>query len=116
MTSDDMSVMMLRPTGAMPPNLLAIFHAAEDAIHRKQVSAVPGPARIVLVLPGMKRASATHRHLAGRKSPKGEIVADSDGDTQLVSFECYDLTAWMVANGFLTAEINGVPYPPKEPA
>lgn len=113
MPTDDANLVVLRPTPAMPPNLLAIFNASISAIQQKQASAVPGPPRITLVLKGMSKPSAVSRHLAGRNSPKGEIIADGDGGTQLVSFECLDLTAWMTANGFLAAEINGQPYPPE---
>lgn len=111
MATDDVSLLMFRPTPAMPPSLRGIFDGCIKSIQQKQASAVPGPARITLVLPGMSEPSATRRYLVGRNSPKGEIVSDGDGDTQLVTFDCLDLTAWMTANGFLTAEINGQPYP-----
>lgn len=114
MQLENVNLMVLRPTATMPPNLLTIFNATVRAIEQKQASAVPGKARIQLALKGMSKPSAVSRHLAGRNSPKGEIIADGDGNTQLVSFDCLDLTAWMTANGFLTAEINGQPYPPKE--
>lgn len=107
----DLNMMVLKPTPKMPPNLRAIF---DRCMHALQHRILPGPARITLVLPGMSKPSATVRHLAGRNSPKGEIVADGDGNTQLVSFGCLDLTAWMTANGFLSAEINGQPYPANE--
>ncbi len=113
METQDVNLLVMKPTPAMPPNLLSIFNAAITAIQQKQVSAVPGPARITLVLKGMSKPSAVSRYLAGRNSPKGEIVADGDGNTQLVAFNCLDLTAWMTANGFLTATINGQPYPVK---
>jgi hypothetical protein len=112
MQTRDVNLLVLNPTPAMPANLRQIFDQCIKAIQQKQTSPVPGPARITLVLSGMSKPSAVVRHLAGRNSPKGEIVADGDGNTQLVSFNCLDLTAWMTANGFLTAEINGQPYPP----
>lgn len=111
MKVEDVNSLILRPTAKMPANLLDIFDQCITAIKQKAESAVPGPARIVLVLPGMSKPSAVSRHLAGRNSPKGEIVADGDGNTQLVAFNCLDLTAWMTANGFLTATISGQPYP-----
>ncbi len=105
----DINSLILKPTAEMPENLLVIFHRCMDAIEQKKTSLVPGPARIVLVLPGMSKASASARHLLGRNSPKGEIVSDGDDNTQLVSFECLDLTAWMAAKGFLKANVNGEP-------
>lgn len=105
----DVNYLEFRTTPTCPPNLIAIYHRAVDAIEQKKSSAVPGPARIVLVLPGMSKPSAATRFLAGRNSPRGEIVADGDGNTQLVSFECLDLLAWMTARGFLAATANGTP-------
>lgn len=104
---NDTHLMMLRPTQACPPSMLAIFNQTVKAIQQKAASPVPGPARIVLVLPGMSKPSAVSRHLVGRNSPKGEIVADGEGDTQLVSFGCLDLLAWMTAQKFLSAEVDG---------
>lgn len=111
----DVSMLVFRPTPEMPVALLSVFTACMDALHRKATSAVPGCARIVLVLPGMSRPSATSRYLAGRNSPRGEIVSDGDGNTQLVAFGCLDVTAWMTARGFLTAAVNGVPVTRPDP-
>jgi hypothetical protein len=80
-----------------PPNLRSVFDACV-----KQIAHPLSTGGVALVLPGMKRASQTHRHLAGRNSPKGEIVADGDGDTQIVSFRALDVLAWMTANRFCT--------------
>lgn len=113
MNIGDANLLMLRPTAKMPSNLSVVFNRCVDAIQQKSASAVPGPARVALVLKGMSKPSAVSRFLAGRYSPKGEIVADGDRNTQLVAFTCLDLLAWMTAQEFLTAEINGEQYPPK---
>lgn len=108
----DVNLLQLTPTMEMPADLRPIFAACMDAIRRKATSAAPGPARVMLVLPGMSKASATSRHIAGRNSPRGEIVSDGGGNTQIVAFGCLDLTAWMTARGWLTGAINGVPIDP----
>jgi hypothetical protein len=82
-----------------PPNLRSVFNACV-----KQMGNPHSYGGVSLVLKGMKRASQTHRHLAGRNSPKGEIVADGDGDTQIVRFEASEVLAWMTANKFCSVE------------
>lgn len=79
---------MLQETDQMPANLRSVFVACGK--HE----------RVTLVLKGMRPARQTSRFLAGRGSPKGEIVADGEGNSQLVAFKSVDMLAWMVARGF----------------
>jgi hypothetical protein len=90
--------------GTAPPNMRGVFDACI-----KQMGNQHGTGGITLVLPGMKPASQTQRHIAGRNSPKGEIVADGDGNTQLVCFNAVDLLAWMTANKFCSVENHTLP-------
>lgn len=79
-----------------PANLQAIFWGCIKSLSGTHQ-------RLTFVLPGHKPARQSHRHLAGAKSPKGEIVSDVE-DGQLVSFSSLDVLAWMTANGFCSAE------------
>lgn len=100
-----MPSLAFRPTPKLPENLKPVFTAAVKALER----GLTDPARITLVLPGMSKPSAVRRSLAGRYSPMGEIVADGDGNTQLVAFKCLDLLAWMAARGFLNVATAAKP-------
>jgi hypothetical protein len=85
-----------------PSNVKQIYDACIRSI---QSHASTGS--IPLVLAGMKPASQHSRHLVGRNSPKGEIVADGDSNSQIVSFKVIDLLAWLVANKFCEYEVLG---------
>lgn len=95
----DVTELKLTLSATAPPNLRPIFDTC-----LKQLSNPLSAGRLSLVLRGMKPAHQTHRYLCGRKSPKGEIVADGDGDTQIVSFKAIEVLAWMTAHKFCTAE------------
>lgn len=81
-----------------PPNLRSIFDACV-----KQIGNPLSAGGVSLVLGGMKPAHQKHRHLAGQNSPKGEIVSDSDGDTQIVRFKAVEVLAWLTAHKFCSA-------------
>lgn len=94
------------PTPAMKFTWLAGPSSARD-IFDSCIKSLANPfstGSLALVIKGMSRASQQTRHLAGRNSPKGEIVADGDDDTQIVSFKALDILAWMTANKLCTAE------------
>jgi hypothetical protein len=82
-----------------PENLKPIFFACV-----KSMGNPLSAGGIPLVLKGMKPVHQTHRYLAGRKSPKGEIVSDSDGGAQIVCFKATDVLAWMTANKFCSLQ------------
>lgn len=82
--------MTLHTTNRMPPNLKAIFQRAVK---------VPD-GRIQLVVPGIGKGVT--RYLAGRQSPRGEIIAEVE-DGQLVVYKSLDLLAWMTAHGYCVA-------------
>jgi hypothetical protein len=92
-----MPTLEFRMHATTPANLRPIFDACV-----KQMGNPLSGGGISLVLGGMKPAHQTRRHLAGRNSPKGEIVSDSDGDTQIVSFKATEVLAWMVANKWVS--------------
>lgn len=62
--------------------------------------------KIQLFVPGEVKASQSNRRLCGRKSPLGEIIADTDGG-QLVVFYVSHLMEWLQANGTIKiSEVN----------
>jgi hypothetical protein len=83
-----------------PENIRSIFDRCIQCLQHPLARG-----HLSLVIPGMKPASQQSRYLVGRNSPKGEIVADGDGNTQIVSFKALDILAWMTANKFCTAAI-----------
>lgn len=86
-------------TGTGPANLKNIFDGCVLVL-----ASPHSTGGISLVLKGERPAHQTTRHLVGRNSPKGEIVADVE-DGQLVSFQALDLLAWMTANKFVATSL-----------
>lgn len=91
-------------SGDAPENIRSIFKRCIECLAHPLARG-----HLSLVLPGMKPPSQTSRHLVGRNSPKGEIVADGDGNTQIVAFKALDILAWMTANKFCTASESATP-------
>jgi hypothetical protein len=76
-------------------NMRAIYDRCIEVIKHPIVGGVN--ATLTLVVQGRRPAHQTRRTLVGRNSPTGEIVADGDGNTQLVAFKAMDILAWMTA-------------------
>ena len=81
-----------------PANLKPIFDRCLVSIESTEMK------KITLVVPGMSKPSAAKRRLAGVKSPLGEIVSDSDGNSQIVCFDAMEVLAWLVANKCCTMQ------------
>lgn len=89
-----MAELKLKWDADAPSNLRSIFDGC-----LRVLGSPHSTGGLSLVLKGDRPAHQTTRHLVGRNSPKGEIVADVE-DGQLVSFKAIDLLAWMTAHKF----------------
>lgn len=72
--------------------------SAVTAINRKSVLGIniEGDAHVTLQMPPQKQ-ERRHRYLAGRNSPRGDVLSRM-GDYDVVTFVALDVLAWCIAN------------------